>query len=93
MSEIMEPNLALTTVRDYVCSNCWEQLIAIPAEGHNLEVVCGTKQEHHGFVRRTFIERRSNESHGELVEATMNLRKIIPMPKKSEKELLTELGF
>lgn len=93
MSEIMAAELALSTVRDYVCSNCWEQLIAIPAEGHNLEVVCGTNQEHHGFVRRTFVMRRSNESRGELVEATMNLRKFIPMPKKSEKELLNELGF
>jgi hypothetical protein len=89
----MAAELALSTVRDYVCSNCWEQLIAIPAEGHNLDVVCGTNQEHRGFVRRSGIERRINESRGELVEATMNLRGIIPMPKKSEKELLNELGF
>jgi hypothetical protein len=93
MSEVMEPNLAFTTIRDYVCSECWQQLISISAEGHNLNVVCGTNPEHAGFVRRSGIERKANESHGELVEATMNLRGIIPMPKKSEKELLNELGF
>jgi hypothetical protein len=62
MSEVMEPNLAFTTIRDYVCSECWQQLISIGAEGHNLDVVCGTNQEHHGFVRRSGIERRVNES-------------------------------
>lgn len=92
----MSAELAINTTRRYRCAGCWGVLIALPAEGHDLNVVCaGDCPDGSGFVTKGFVERRQAESSAELYEARHNLRKFIPVPRlnKSADEILKDLGF
>lgn len=96
MPEPMTPDRASETVQRMVCSDCWEHLIEYYDAKTRMSVVrCATKDcECHGYVSKAFVERRAQENRAEAIEAKAVLREALPwMPKRSEKELLSELGF
>jgi hypothetical protein len=96
MVEPMDLHWALLTIRDYVCSNCWRDLIQLPANNQKWLVQCRSCQEQtKGFVTKYFAESRRAESRVELMEARTMLQEMGIMPKsgKTEAELLREMGY
>lgn len=75
-------------VQRYVCSICWGQLID---DGESVK--CANYPEHEGFVTRSYAETRKGESTIEAIEAKQVLRNAGILPRKSEEQLLKELGF
>lgn len=74
-------------IKHYLCSVCWGSLHILHGE-----VVCrkyGT--EHEGFVSKHYVENERAKDKSRRREAAWNLRSMFP--KKSESELLSELGF
>jgi hypothetical protein len=90
----MDSTTAQTTVRDYVCAHCWGRLVMnITKDGW--EVTC-IKGHETGFVTKAFAEARRAESQVEKVEVNELLRRVgvLPeRPKKTEEQILKELGY
>ena len=98
MIEPMDLILAGVTVRDYVCSNCWGHLYQLPLKGSRLWLVlCNSCQDQtRGYVTRYYAESRRSESHFELYETRKMLEDVgvlDPPERKSERQILKELGF
>lgn len=97
MTEVLDDGAASLTLRDYVCAVCWSELDKSPAPGRMWTVQCSKYgDEHQGFVTKTYVELRQQRSHLDCVEATRTLQKvgILPTPpRKSERQLLEELGY
>ena len=96
----MDIDLALITLRDYVCSRCWGHLDRLPLPNSSWAVVC-LKCDPDGsleivYVTKAYAERRRAESLAEKQEVTALLENIGVMEKpkrRSTNEILKELGF
>lgn len=98
MSEIMSPELAQRTVKRYGCAVCWGHLAMYREGPDRFRVECAKHgDEHYGFTTKYFIEKRQQESHGELVETREMLRDLgvveNPHAGKTVTDLLKEMGF
>ena len=91
----LDPVEAEKLVRDCVCSDCWEGLTARYDPATRMSTVsCETAGcECKGTVSKHYPERREAQARAELAEATVALTRAGVLPKKSEKQLLAELGF
>jgi hypothetical protein len=93
----MPANLASKTVRDYVCSTCWGSLETEPQHGSpNWVVCCSTCDETRGFVSRYYTDERRTQDHFDALEVKkllQDLEIIDRPPKKTEGQILEELGF
>lgn len=82
-------------VKHYACSGCWSHLVKFSVNGARLWAVkcinCGNQTR--GYVSKKWVERRLSESHAELQEAKIALRDVLPLPKRTESEVLGRLGF
>ena len=103
---LIDSNDAQRIISRNVCSDCWEHLEEYPVfetvDGKKKrigsEVRCSTPGcECHGFVSKSFVERRMSEQHGEAAEAQHALRPVLEeagfVKKETEAELLSHLGF
>jgi hypothetical protein len=91
----MDDILAQRTVRDYCCAHCWGHLERNPVEG-GWQVFCPNCGPDQGYVTRAYAEARRAESQAEKLEVTQLLTSlgVIPAPpKRSEAEIMQELGF
>lgn len=91
----MQPELALSTVRDYVCSRCYGQLVALSGNGHLLRVEC-TNHCGGGFVTRQYAEAQKQASAADLIDVLANVGDALGIPKparRNEAQILKELGF
>jgi DNA-directed RNA polymerase subunit RPC12/RpoP len=64
------------TERNYVCAQCWGQLITQPSKGKGFKafkVICPGCGEDRGFVTREYAERRKAEDRADANEARRNL--------------------
>jgi DNA-directed RNA polymerase subunit RPC12/RpoP len=64
------------TERNYVCAQCWGQLITQPSRGKDhkcFTVLCKSCGEDRGFVTREYAERRKAEDRADANEARRNL--------------------
>ncbi len=86
---------ALSIVRHNLCSDCYGQLISHAVRGTRLfEITCTTEGcPCHGFVTRGYVDRAEAENRADLAEARHALRAAVPWAKKSEDQLMKELGF
>lgn len=92
----IDPVEAEKIVRDCVCSDCWGDLVAqYDRQTRKSTVSCRTENcPNHGVVSKRFVERREQESAGELLEARTALRMAgVLKSGKTQKQLLSELGF
>lgn len=77
----------------YLCADCWGHLVVENAADGYL-VHCTTDGcPCRGYVTKKFVERSEVQGRIELVEAKTALRQAGVLPKRSEKEILSELGF
>lgn len=92
----LEPDQATKTKRDCVCSDCYGELIVrYDAKTRKSRVTCGTAEcPGNGFVTRSWVERAKAENRAQSAEARQVLSKALPWiaPRKSEQQLLAELG-
>jgi hypothetical protein len=98
METQINPEKAQTIVRYYLCSDCWERLVAHwDPDTRKSSVRCATQDcPCRGYVRREFAERRKAESRIELADARLALRGALPWhheEKKTPEQLLRELGY
>lgn len=71
--------------RDYVCAQCWDQLIYELNRGVSpkcYKVYCLKCGEDRGFVTRDYAERRKAESNAEALEAARNLGDLLGIKKQ-----------
>ncbi len=95
MEKMDNLNLALVTVRDYVCEQCWGELTYWPVDGQ-YEVYCKKDPEHQWFVTKHYAEKQRSASRSEAREVERMLVQvgILPAPpKRPEAMILKELGF
>ena len=94
---VMMDGLAINTVDNYLCSNCWGSLTRIPDKGSgHWQVQCRSCQEQtRGFVSKYYVEKRRQDDHFAGMDVTRMLVDIGVMTraKKSEGQIMTELGF
>jgi len=81
----------------YVCAVCWGYVMPTLVD-HEIAPVCVAAQAGQcdgvGFVTRKYAERRLAESRLELQEVYRNYPDLFgPRPKRSEQQLMSELGF
>ena len=98
MLELLGFHLKELTIRDYVCSNCWGDLLDYPMDNRMWMVICHScREDTRGYVTRYFAESRRSESVGEKMETRILLQGLGIIPNehagKSAAELLQELGF
>ena len=98
MIEPLDSRMKELTIRDYVCSNCWGDLIPLFAENRMWLVVCRRcENETKGYVTKYYAEIRRSESHGEQSETRILLQGMGIIPNehsdKSADQLLKEMGF
>jgi hypothetical protein len=89
---------AQRTMRRYCCSACWSHLNTYNRPGKGLYVLCpDCKDNTPGYVSKSWVERRKNESHAEAYEAKRNLKEALPElnphAKKQAADILAEIGF
>jgi len=95
----LTPLEAAFLTRDCLCSDCWAHLIEhFDGRTRTATVRCPTEGcPCSGYVSKGFVERRRAESVGERIEAIDALKESVswlkPVQKKTEAELLKELGF
>lgn len=94
----MSPDQARETVLDCVCAACYGQLTShYNPKTRTSTVTCATAGcETPGFVTRAWYHQQQAISLGEKAEAQQVLQKAVPWmapAKKSEAEILKELGF
>ncbi len=90
--------MAAATVRGYVCSGCWSNLIIQPDKDNpQLDHVLCPNCDTPGYVTKRFAEEQSAKSLSDRITARNNLRDAMPFlnPQagKQVQELLAELGF
>lgn len=96
MNATYKPEEAEKIKRWNVCSACWGELIEqYDYHTRTSTLHCDTEGcECPGYVSRKFVDRREGESTFEAIEAKQALHAAVPwLPKKSETDLLKELGF
>lgn len=83
------------TLRDYVCSNCWNSLTFRYLDGKWYAVCPECLEETKGYTSKNFAERKRTESETELFEAEHNLRSILDLSqeRQSVEKNLQDLGF
>ena len=94
--EPMSDELANKTVSNYVCSNCWGDLVKYHAPNRMSRVKCvNCGDDTPGFVTRWYAEKRRSESMADKLDIQINLRDIFPSEYagKSPDELVKELGY
>jgi ssDNA-binding Zn-finger/Zn-ribbon topoisomerase 1 len=95
-SKGMNLSLMQKTVDKYVCSTCWGRLL-LYYENSQHSIRCANYPDctGRGYVTKYYASRRLSESANERGEVKDLLTKlgILQKPKKSEQELLKELGF
>ena len=97
--ESLNEELARTTVKWYVCSNCWGELKLHPdlRENRKYFVLCQKCwDETKGYVTQYFANRRRNESEFERRDVVRLLRKleILPsLPKMTDGERSAIFGY
>jgi hypothetical protein len=89
---------AQRTMQRYCCSACWSHLNTYNRPGKGLYVLCpDCKDNTPGYVSKSWVERRKNESHAEAYEAKRNLKEALPElnphAKKQAADILAEIGF
>jgi hypothetical protein len=82
------------TQRDCVCAGCWGHLVIYNRRGV-LSIECPNCGPERGFVTRAGAEHRRSENSAEYLDATQNLSKILGLPvaQKTDRQILSELGF
>jgi hypothetical protein len=96
MDKTKSSDLAIKTVRDYVCAQCYGRLEYWPSKGGGFEIYCVKEREHAGFVTKHFADNERSNSLAEKREVDRMLIEVgvLPKPpKRSEAEILAELGF
>jgi hypothetical protein len=94
--DLLPLDRARQTVRTSLCANCYGQLIALEDKPTRLyRIACATDGcPCDGLVSRKWVERQEAKSRADLVEAKVALRDAMPWtPKKSQEQILKELGF
>lgn len=96
-SFVMPYMKARITARDYVCASCWGHLLfehTGEANG-NCQVHCFNRScEGAGFVTKSFVQRRVEQSHFDYVEAKRNLGSMLGIQEEQDtNQALQELGF
>lgn len=91
----LEISQALVVRERYVCAGCWGQLNVYFEHSGPARVTCDLCGDGQGFVKKRWVERRRNESVGELIEVKDLLKRIGVMPhvRRTADELLAELGM
>lgn len=91
----MNDQLAVTTIRDYVCARCYGHLTLFADKEERWNIVCQNCGPASGFVTKTYANRRKSESHGEKLEVDQLLDRlgIIKKQHRSQEQNLHELGF
>ena len=80
----------------YVCSSCWGRLILKFADDRMYTVECGKcGEDTRGYVTKSYVDQRRNESACEKSEAVSVLRElgILEKPDTTPEQLLDELGY
>jgi DNA-directed RNA polymerase subunit RPC12/RpoP len=82
-------------VRDYRCAICWGQLseskIPYTQTATVTCLICGGSR---GLVAKEYVEYRAEQARHERLEALANIGHIVnPGPRRSEKEILADLGY
>jgi hypothetical protein len=95
MAKTMPPDDARDTVANYLCSDCWGQLVSHYDPKTRLSSVsCSTPGcTCEGFRTRKGVEREEARAAGDAVDARLALRGALPTLPKGERQLLKELGF
>lgn len=94
MNDVIESQeKAIRTTRRYVCAGCYGPLIAEPVDSEgNYKISCPTCGDGRGFVTRSFADGRRSDSVAEAADVRPMLRQIGVIQRKSEQQLLQELG-
>ncbi len=90
--------MAAATVKKYVCSGCWSNLIVKPdKENPQLDLVLCPNCDTPGYVTRRWTEEQASKSLSDLFTARKNLREAVPFlnPNAGRQitDLLEELGY
>ena len=83
MSEQMTVKEAMRLMRDYVCSQCWGQIVVTFRHGEST-VTCDKCGVITAYVTRKYADRRRQESVFELWEARDNLKSFIKSKPKED---------
>lgn len=92
----MNDALAQKTIHEYVCSRCWGQLTLLADKETRWKITCLKCGDDQGFVTREYAVQRQAESAAEAIEVKQllaGLGVIQPAPKKSNEQIIRELGF
>jgi len=86
---------AQRTVRDYVCAQCWGQLISQVSKGKDhkcFTVLCPNCGEDRGFVTREYANKRKAEDCFDALEAKRNLGKALGIDRSfDQSKVIKEL--
>lgn len=97
MPDPLTPELAMRTIRDYVCAQCWGGLLLYPIDDRMYHALCRAYgEEHSGYVTKYYAERRREESAGEKLEVRDMLVEagvIKPEPRQPREKTIKELGY
>jgi len=94
--QIYTPESALKVVRNYKCSLCWGHLLHKPSDDDAcMEVVyCPECGDNAGLVHGKYVERKVQQSAGERLDASYNLRGLLPcLPAHTKQEIMKSLGY
>lgn len=83
----------LHTVRRYLCSRCWGQLVVLHDENHREYIACTDCGKDIGLLSVRSVERMEQENHALALLARKNLAGIFPEEKITANQALKELGF
>jgi len=98
----MSKDEAERTAKFYLCSDCWGHLIV---SFKSIQLEDGSRETRHyvecstpgcpcnGFVSKRFADMQEQKSRGELLEAKTALRQVGMIERKSEAEIMADLGF
>jgi hypothetical protein len=95
MPTAMSFKLARWTESRYVCARCWHHLIVVHHDGQDwVECSNAANCDGQGYVTKRYAERRLQDSLLDLQDAKANIGFILPeQPKRTEKQLLSSVGF
>jgi hypothetical protein len=93
--QMMSIDLAMMTAKRYVCARCWHNLIVTHHDGQDwIECSNSANCDGQGYVTRRYAEKRIEQSYFDRMDARANIGQIIdPQPIRSEKQILSDLGF
>jgi len=86
---------AQETAATRCCSNCYGHLVVYLTDDGAIVKCHHCGDDTRGYVRKAWADRMRQQSAADLLDAKQVLKNIIPdlSPKKSETELLRDLGF